>query len=198
VGFTNQQAWDIICSTSDKVNYVKHGRINAWKAISAIEQFAIVAKDPTAVSMMIGTKMTGGIPQVIKKDSKVLIVNSAMQSATGSTTGVVLEYTISEPLSAFVDPQLHLVSKTDIPSTLMVFLYNNQTKKWDFIRSAGSKNTASELFAVLPEAMGNYMTAQGKIKALVRTHVPITRGRTVSSYRLQLDQAVFEGKVKIN
>ena len=45
--------------------------------------------------------------------------------------------------------------------------------------------------------MGKYITAQGKIKVLVRTHVPVTRGSGAASYRLQIDQAVFEGNVKI-
>jgi thermitase len=195
---TNQQVWDILCASSDKVNYVKFGRVNAWKAINMIEKYKIVAKDPALATLFIGTKLTGGAAQLSKKDGKVALVSSALQTSTGSTAGVILDYTLTDPISAFVDPQIHVSTRTDVPATQMVFIYNNTKKTWDFIRSTGTNTTFSDLLVSLPEAMGSYITAQGKIRILVRTHVPVTRGHGATSFRMHLDQAVFEGKVKIN
>jgi thermitase len=197
ITYTNQQVWDIICASSDKVNYVKFGRINAGRAINMIQQYKVVATPPSLATLFIGTKMTGGATQMVKNDGKVALVSSAFVAATGSTAGVILDYTPTDPIASYIDPQIHFAVRTDLPATMMVFLFNNTTQKWDFIRSTGTKATTTELLAVLPESMGKYITAQGKIKVLVRTHVPVTRGSGAASYRLQIDQAVFEGNVKI-
>lgn len=147
--------------------------------------------------MFIGSKMTGGVPQLSKKDGKAVLVSSVLQTATGSTAAVIVDFTLTNPVSSYVDPQLRFVTKSDIASTQMLYLYNNTTKKWDFVRSNGLGTKQLEVVAPLPEVMGSYITVQGKIRALLRTHVPVTRGRSVASYRLHIDQAIFESQVKL-
>lgn len=196
--YTNQQVWDIICASSDKVDYVIHGRINAARAINMIEVYKLVGTKPAAASMFVGMKMTGTASLLEKKDGKSIFLTSALKTTTGATAGVIIDYTITDPLSSYTEPQIRLATRTDVASTLMVFLYNNSTKNWDFIKSAGTNSVMSETVAVLPASMGNYITSQGKIRVLARTHVPLTRGRAVTSYRLTVDQAMFEGKVRIN
>lgn len=193
----NQAIWDIICASSEKVDYVKFGRVNAAKAIDMIEVYTTVTKNATAASMFVGLKMTGGVAQLSQKDNKVAFITSSLQTSTGATAGAIIDFTVTDPISSLIDPQIHLATRTEVPATLMTFLYNNSTKKWDFVNSSGTKNTTLDHVMPLPSAMGNYITAQGKIRVLVRSHVPVTRGRVVSSYRLQLDQAVFESKVRI-
>jgi thermitase len=197
VTMKNQQVWDILCASSDKVNYVKFGRVNAGKAINMIEIYKTVAKNPTLVTKYVGTTMLGTASQLFAKDGQVVLVSSALQTTTGSTAGVIIDYTLAEPISSFVDPSIHLAVKTDVSATQMVYFYNNTKNTWDFNRSTGTNSTFSNLSVSLPEAMGSYITAQGKIRILVRTHVPVTR-TGATSFRMQLDLAVFEGKVRIN
>lgn len=197
---TNQQIWDLICNGCDKpaiVNYCIHGRINAAKSINLIQQYKIVGTNPNLATMFIGIKMTGDAALLPKKDGKAALVTSKLESTTGSTAAVIVDFTLTDPLSSFIEPQIRVSSKTDVSTTQMIFIYNNTTKKWDFLRSNGLGKQALDVLVELPAAMGNYITAQGKIRLLVRTHVPVTRGRSVASYRLHLDQVLFEGKVKL-
>lgn len=197
-GMTNQQAWDLITSTSVDVDYVKHGRIDAFEAVNNVAQWETRTTAPGSISLYSGRALTGGPTQVATKDGKVASSIATLDRVLGSTTGIVLNYKIPDPLSTYRDPRFAFSAKTDVSSTLMLFFYNWKTGTYDFSRSIGMNQTMRDSTIFLPQNPANYVDANRNVRILARVHVPVTRGRSVPTFRFSIDQGRFEGEVRTN
>ena len=195
---TNQRAWDIITDTSVDVDYVIHGRIDAFAAVNAVPTFETVTSAPTSLSLFMGKGLSGGPAQVAVKDGKVASAISVFDSKLGSTAGITLNYKIPNPLATYQNPRFAFTAKTDVTSTLMLFFYNWKTNTYDFSRSIGMSASMRDASIFLPPNSANYVDASRNVRILARVHVPVTRGRSVPTYRFSIDQGRFEGEVRTN
>ena len=197
---TNERAWEIITSTSliADVDYVKYGRVDAFACLENVPTYETVTSSPTSLSLFLGRGLTGTPAQVAVKDGKVASAISVFDAKLGSTAGIVLNYKIPSPIAVYKDPRFAFTAKTDVTSTLMLFFYNWKTNTYDFSRSIGMNATMRDANIFLPPNSANYVDASRNVRILARVHVPVTRGRSVPTYRFSIDQGRFEGEVQAN
>lgn len=188
-GTTNIQIRQTIESTTDPVpgNYFKFGRINAFKAISAIDPGSVTTSNATGVTSWFGSFLAGGLPEIQATDGSDLVISSSLASA-GQLAGANVQVGFNGATTNLNMSQVLVEANGPSSAAGQVFLWNYATNKYTLIKAFALRPSGVKREKIaLPKNLSNYVsggTLVLGIRGVGPTRAP--RGVTTAAYQLKL------------
>lgn len=171
------KAFNAIVNSADPVpgQYVQYGRVNAWGAlrktvISVADHF-----QPNVATMFAGTHVSGDLDSLRTEDLIRYIFRSQSMLPLGNAGGVDMTFNVPVGAEEYYDYRVTVSGSSTMTSTGMVWLFNNNTNRWDFARSFPIRTTESTLSVALMNNMAPYIAGDGTMRLRFRAHVPTRR-----------------------
>lgn len=182
----------IVYSTCDQIgspSIFGHGRVNLYRAALAAKATLNTKIDfaPNAVSVLQGTYLSGNLTNIINNSGTGYQTNSITLSQVGQSMVDEVGFKINFPVGSLkvLGATVNMSASAGSSSTAMLYLYNNTTKAYTQIKSAGLPNDGSVgtvTFTMLSD-YAKYVAADGTIKLGVRVLSPLgRRGETGTKF----------------
>jgi len=164
--------------------------------VSSVNVFTNTALTPNVLE---GSKPQGSVTSLTSMNGAGYSVGSVIEKAVGAVVSV--QATVNTNIDPTKLASLALVFGGSAPntSTVMVYIWNNTTSKYDLMQSASgtSFGTASTL-SVRSSTPTDYIDGSGSINVLVRSLVPNSRLGQTPAYRLLVDQLQIQATLNLN
>lgn len=192
---TNTEIRALLENNCDPVgNWVVHGRINAFRAVSAAPIYTYEYILPSAVTVAQGTYMGGDLGALANNDFVFYRLNTVLQRGVGYVAAANIELQGS-PISADVKGITLMVNAQGAAGTTgMLYLWDRNQNKYVWFKSFPMNANSASVTVNLPvnKPYSRYFDSTGKIKVAVRGLSP---SRIRSPFQFAIDRAMVELKV---
>lgn len=184
---TNVDVFDTITENCDPVpgDYVIHGRVNALESV--LNTFVTVTNhlDPVEIELNQGTDPTGNLESVKEPDGDAFTLKTIIQPQFASLGSVDVRFILDRPFEDLVGLGLTVRMNSSKPSTAMLWLWNNHTEEYDYIKAWPVKSGYQTKDVKFSGDMSHYFTATGEARGVIRSHVPLMRNP--GKYTMRID-----------
>ena len=164
--------------------------------VSSIGVYTNTAINPNVLE---GSKPQGSAGSLASINGAGYSAGSVIEKPVGAV--VSLQATVSTTIDPTKLSTLSLAFGGTTPntSTVMIYLWNNKTSKYDLLQSAsGSSFATSNTVMVKSATPADYIDGSGSIGILIHSLVPNSRLGTTPSYRLLVDQLQVLAVLNLN
>jgi thermitase len=160
---------NIIESSTDPVgNWVKTGRVNAYKALLNVIPPIGFEAQVEDVSMFVGSSAFGDATVLHNFDQQRYVLNSTT-SPLGQVAGAEVLMNLGAPNGDLIRLNLEVVAAGPRGSTGMIWLYNWNNGQYEFYRAFPIQE--EEVIRFFPiDHTGPYVGSEGHIKFITRAH----------------------------
>lgn len=198
-GTTNVEIREAIESTTDPIpnnnNFVKYGRINAYKAAKKFESSIVaIESKPSAVTHWYGTNPDGDESDLLASDTDFYTVSSTIDSL-GQVGGVIVDLDYAGNVTTGLRTADFIV-EANAPSgtSHQVFFWNYTTNRFQLMRSIALRPSGTNRQkASLPKNLTPFISG-GKLRVGLKAIAPkrSLRGTSASPFDLNINYVVLE------
>lgn len=196
------QSWtrvfDIIKDNCTPVpgNYTIHGRVDANQAVQATTIVQTTMMEILSISMFTGASEAGTLDDVTSEDGDFYAVITSVQGRQGSLGGVEMTALLDRPLAELFDFRFNFTMKSSIRCTGMMWLWNYQQNRWDFIKAIPVKTTNTNAqFRV--SNMNRYVDVDGTVTMRLRGHNAAGRAGGSIPFTFLIDFANMQASYEV-
>lgn len=172
---TNTQIRAALENNCDTFTWVRHGRINAFKALQSLDPGVEVVSHATGVAKSYGASGIGGLSDILTSDSNAFKVGSAAFPG-GQLSAAEVTFAFQGSTSNLRLSQAYLDSNGPSGTSSVLFLWNFQTGQYVQIRATALRPTGQNRILVdLPLNLSPYVSG-GSLKMLLRAIQPDPMG----------------------
>lgn len=150
---------------------------------------------PTNVNTFVGINLGGTVAEVQASDNQYYEVQSRFLGRLGEFSGIESRFQINEDGADVTRMvvSIEAIRQFGLIVTGSVFVWNDTTQKWDFIKNYGLKKFGNTKFIVdINGNLDDYVSDSGVVRVLLRGQDPINRFRgKPRAHILRLDHAVL-------
>jgi thermitase len=178
---TNQDVLDALRTTAVfKGSWVKHGRIDALAALGEIDRPIPETFEPVAISAYQGNHIAGSVLDVLHLNQQYYQVGGVMTGTIGATAGAQVTIGFPRPTTGLRRANLVINARGHRLATNMVWLWNYQTQKWEFIRSFPLRPEGTPAVVQLGRNIDRFVQ-NSEMRMITRAHVPRRQAHLVGS-----------------
>ncbi|MCC7230206.1 MAG: peptidase S8 [Fimbriimonadaceae bacterium] len=191
IGTTNAQIRAALESTTDPVvganNFAKFGRVNAFKAVSAMDPGSVTVSNATGVTAWFGSFLNGGLPEIQATDGADLVISSA-QASPGQLAGANVQIGFNGSATNLNLSQVLVEANGPSSAAGQLFIWNYSTNKYVLVKAFALRPSGVKQEKIaLPKDLTNFVSG-GTLVLGIRGVGPVRvpRGATTSAYMLKL------------
>lgn len=179
--------WGIAMS-NDKGNWLTH--VNSWALSQAIADGTPVHASAAGVYSQQGIISGGSKQDVWAAEGSTLQERTVNVANLGSVAALELSYPITNINRADITGLgVRVKMRTSTSTTMMLWLYNVKTKKYDIIKTLPATTAfAANLFEIQTATPTDYIAPDGTVKAVIRSLLPV---RQQAPFTMYVDEATL-------
>lgn len=170
---TNAEIRQALETTTDPISNggFINGRVNALRALEALDPGEPNVSDPVAVDLWLGASSSGSVGDLLATDQDFYSVTSA-DSSLGQVGGAVVDFTLTGPATNLREAQLYLEANAVTGTTGQLYLWDYTTSKYVLIKAfAVRPKVVKRERLLLPLDLTKYVSG-GNIRAGIRAIGP--------------------------
>lgn len=185
---TNDRVFEIITDTVDPTNgnYVIFGRVNAFEAVNATRVIDTADIEPISASTFVGSNGTGTLLDILNEDDSAMTLDGANVARFGKAAGIEAIFEMPGDPADFFNFQVKIRAAATRSITGMVWAWNVNSERWDFIKAFPVKTSEStNTFEV--RNLDRYLDGSNQMKLRIRGHVPHRNAAAASPFTFSMD-----------
>lgn len=171
-GTTVEKVREVLESTSDNVgNFIAHGRVNAFKALSSFAQRVTVFDSPVFLGVHEGRAITS-TGRVVDQDGLYLDLIAKNVPRLGQVASIAFRFHLPVEPFQIETVTIGTLGRQSATSTGQIYAWNWNAGRWDNLRSYPMGNADIVGVAILKNNITTYASDTGEVRILLRSLVP--------------------------
>lgn len=137
------------------------------------------------VSMFEGSSASGSLASILATDNNFYTIASTLVKGTGQVA--TAQVTFTAPTNQLSNFQVHFQGSALTPVSGLYFMYNYQTKKWDYVATNPIGTTSGGYNVTVTNGLP-YTDSAGHMKVLIRAINPTDLTHTGSPFNFKIDE----------
>jgi thermitase len=201
---TSNQVETILGATCDNIGPASvfgHGRVNVRKAMLMARDFLTAKVDlvPSALTMTMGTWVSGSAAQLGAVDGGYYLSRSASQPRIGHTSAVTGIFRLGTP-SQVTGFDVMVSGRVDSSQSTVasLFLLNRQTNRFDLVSTVPITTLDAHItHQVAPSMLSRYLSATGEVSAIARAYAGDSRSSgAATGFSFKLDRFLVRADIR--
>lgn len=194
---TNQEVRDALESTTDPVgSWLRFGRINAERALTAIRPLVNVDVDSASVSVLEGTHSGGDLASLLDSDNNHYRIATANVNRVGAVASAVVEFELPFAATEVRDSALVLEVSGIRLATNFVYFWNWNTSQWTSVKQFPLTASDATNRLEMGTSIKNYVK-NNKFRILTRAQMNLRRGGAQTPFVFKIDRATVEARIQL-